>query len=501
MLLDEIDGKGARLISMCVVVVVIVLLYFVLFLLARKEKPTHVPAGVLMPFYQIAFFLYKRICAKGIPIVGQRSVRKDLERLHPGENREIICTDYYIGKLAMSLVICLLGAVLGLSISIKTEKESVLQGDGTIVRGSYEEEPRELDLAASFADGKERYFSVQVESRQLSEQELNDLCMEFEERLPKMILGENDSLQEVTKDLVLEESYEGYPFSVEWHSNVPDIITAGGKVYLIEEQSATVLLTAEIFYGDASDALELLELPVCVVQPLLTEEERIQHEMEALLSEAEMSSRLENTWQLPESYRGQAIRWSQITLNYGMWFWLAALVIAILIYFVADKDIHDSLMARRTVMKRAYPDVVQKLVLYMGAGLTVRGAFQRIGSNYEQEKKLGKEEKPIYEEILYACRELQSGVSEGAVYEHFGKRTGLREYVRLSTLLVQNLKKGNNTLLQRLREEADKACTEQLQNSRRLGEEASTKLLFPMVLMLIVVMLLIMIPAFSSVGI
>ena len=87
------------------------------------------------------------------------------------------------------------------------------------------------------------------------------------------------------------------------------------------------------------------------------------------------------------------------------------------------------------------------------------------------------------------------------MYEHWGKRTGVQEYVRLSTLLMQNLKKGNNTLLQRLREEADKACTEQLQNNRRLGEEASTKLLLPMVLMLVVVMLLIMIPAFSSVGV
>ena len=98
------------------------------------------------------------------------------------------------------------------------------------------------------------------------------------------------------------------------------------------------------------------------------------------------------------------------------------------------------------------------------------------------------------------CRELQAGVSEGTAYENWGKRIGLQEYLRLSTLLSQNLKKGNSTLLLRLKEEAQKACTEQMQHSRKLCEEATTKLLLPMTLLLVVVMLIIMLPAFSSMG-
>ena len=226
----------------------------------------------------------------------------------------------------------------------------------------------------------------------------------------------------------------------------------------------------------------------------------MQKEMEEALAVSERESRGQEEWKLPDSFQGTQILWSQRVTDYGPLLWSGALVTAVLIFFLADKDMHDKLEAKRMRMKRAYPDVVQKLVLYMGAGLTVRGAFQRIAGSYEQEKRAGKAERPIYEEILYTCRELQAGVSEGAAYEHFGKRTGLQEYIRLSTLLMQNLKKGNSTLLQRLKEEADKAGIEQLQNSRRLGEEASTKLLLPMVMMLLVVMLMIMIPAFSSVG-
>ena len=113
--------------------------------------------------------------------------------------------------------------------------------------------------------------------------------------------------------------------------------------------------------------------------------------------------------------------------------------------------------------------------------------------------KEGKARTPIYEEIRYTCRELQAGVSEGLAYEHLGKRTGLQEYVRLCTLLTQNLKKGNGTLLLRLKEEAARASTERIAAVKKSGE-AGTKLLVPMVMMLAVVMLIIMIPAFMTMG-
>lgn len=50
----------------------------------------------------------------------------------------------------------------------------------------------------------------------------------------------------------------------------------------------------------------------------------------------------------------------------------------------------------------------------------------------------------------------------------------------------------------RLREENDNAIREQINRSRQIGEEASTKLLVPMVMMLGIVMVIIMIPAFGT---
>lgn len=485
---------------MCMIATLVVITYLVLFLLAGKEQPDKIPGGIRAPFYKAGFYLYKRICLLRMPIAGRKQVEKDLARLHPGENREVVCTDYYVGKIALSLFICLVGTILGLFITINGKKALIVQEDGSIARGTFAEGARELELIASFADGGENSFSVVVDARQLTEVERNTYLESFVQELPSLIVGENTSLQEIRYDLLLEEEYEGYPFTVEWSSSKQELVSSTGTVK--EPESATGLtLIADVTYAADEDWEYRQEISICVMPPVLSAEERLQQGLEDMLREQELLSRKDAIWVLPDSFQGERIHWRQAVPDYSLLLWGGALLTAVITFFLADKDIHDSLEVRRAEMKRSYPDVVQKLALYMGAGLTVRAAFQKMAGNYEKGRVAGKKKNYIYEEIMYACRELQAGVSEGSVYEHFGKRVGLQEYIRLSTLLMQNLKKGNRTLLQRLKEEADKACIEQLQNSRKLGEEASTKLLLPMMLMLAVVMVLIMIPAFSSVGI
>ena len=134
----------------------------------------------------------------------------------------------------------------------------------------------------------------------------------------------------------------------------------------------------------------------------------------------------------------------------------------------------------------------------MGAGLTIRSAFERIAEDYGMEQAEGGESRPACEEILYTCRELRTGIAEAEAYERFGRRCGVQEYIRLGAMLSQNLKKGSTALLMRLREENDNAIREQINRSRQIGEEASTKLLVPMVMMLGIVMVIIMIPAFGT---
>ena len=96
---------------------------------------------------------------------------------------------------------------------------------------------------------------------------------------------------------------------------------------------------------------------------------------------------------------------------------------------------------------------------------------------------------------------MDQGIGEALVYERFGNRTGLGEYIKLAGILSQNLKRGNPNFVIRLKTEADMAMKERVLQARKTGEEAQTKLLVPMIMMLGVVMVMIMIPAFTGMNI
>lgn len=171
----------------------------------------------------------------------------------------------------------------------------------------------------------------------------------------------------------------------------------------------------------------------------------------------------------------------------GIYVFLLFETVSAALYFLTDKDLKEEMNKKKVTWRFQYPDLVHKMVLYLGAGLSIRSTFVKLAAQYET--------------IQYARREIDAGVPEVIAYEHFGKRTGLQSYIKLATLLNQNLKRGTSTLFLRLEEEALLSSQERIQNGKKMGEEAGTKLLLPMAMLLGVIMIMIMIPAFSGLGI
>lgn len=458
-----------------------------------KEKETCKKHSRENLFHRVSMFLYKQACIRRLPLFSSRQVESDLVQLHPGENVQWIKTEYYVKKLSLTLTILLVGILFGVAARIAAGSKVLLQEDGSIPRGSYLEGELELQVTADLEEGVQE-FRIRLYPKLLTGEELAALAAEFSEQLPELIRGKNENLQKVTEDLELLENYEGFPFQVEWSSSRPDVLGSGGTVRIPEERTELELL-AELAYEDYAQE-EIVH--VTVVPPVLTPQEQLHKELEEYLLASEEKSRREDKWNLPDQWQDHQVSWSQKVEDNSVLLWAAALAVAVLAYLLSDMDLHQQLEKRKKFLQQEYPDLVHQLVLYVGAGMTVRGAFQKIASDYERKQGGMAGRHPAYEEVLYTCRELKSGVSEGAAYEHFGRRAGRQEYIRLSTLLMQNLKRGNSTLLERLREEANKAGEERLMQSRRLGEEAGTRLLVPMVLMLAVVMVMIMAPAFSA---
>ena len=175
-----------------------------------------------------------------------------------------------------------------------------------------------------------------------------------------------------------------------------------------------------------------------------------------------------------------------------------ALMTGFLLLAKEKQDLLKEQQKRKEQMIRDYPEIISKLTLFLGAGMTVKRAWKKIITDYETKGK-ARGERYIYEEMIRTAREMDSGVMESESYERFGRRCQVQEYMRLGALLSQNLRKGTKGLTQMLRMEAIQAFEERKARAKRLGEEAGTKLLAPMFLMLAVVLVIVIVPAFLSI--
>lgn len=227
----------------------------------------------------------------------------------------------------------------------------------------------------------------------------------------------------------------------------------------------------------------------------LSEEQQREKELQDMIVQYNQKKNDPRYYYLPEEWNGKHLEWEQPKDTTGNLISALGLVAAAVV--IAKRREEESVqIKRREQMLMDYPGLVMKFTLLVQAGLTARKAFQKIAMDYGKREEGNK--RAAYEEIRTACYEMDSGVSEAEAYRRFGERCGQVKYKTLSTLLIQNLQKGSRYLSDLLEKESVEAWEERKRKARVLGEAAATKLLLPMVLMLLVVMAVIMLPACLS---
>lgn len=171
------------------------------------------------------------------------------------------------------------------------------------------------------------------------------------------------------------------------------------------------------------------------------------------------------------------------------------ILVAVLVYFLQQTDYQKELTLRKEQLMADYPEIVSKLLLLHGAGLTIKNAFSVILSDA---KAANLSDHYIYREIEYTLHKLNTGTPELGAYSELGQRCGLHTYIKLGSLLEQNIKKGSSDLHAALTGEVQEAFMLHKNNILQTGEKASTKMLFPMILLLLIIMIIVIVPAFFS---
>lgn len=374
------------------------------------------------------------------------------------------------------------GCLISLLLMIQDGEKEVLRDGRYIYRNEAGKGEQTVWLSAESEDGKLAETELRIQENRYSEAELSVLYEKLLKELPEIVLGDNASWDRVSEDLYLPERMSAYPFTLTWSSDNPQILSESGT--LLRQSSVSVSLTLTVSYYSFE---RVVNFPVTVAEKPPEYEEVVERTAE----QAEEASRGENVITLPEEINGEKVVWK--TKRKGGNLWAAGLGIgaALFYWFGTEWQQKKEREKKIAVMEEEYPAIVNKLTLYLGAGLSIGNSWKKIA-----EKGYGKN--PVYEEMLYASREIEGGVSEAAAFENFGKRVGQKHYVKLTALLTQCLQKGNTQLFNTLRQEVTALSEERSASSRRKGEEASTRLLFPMMLMLAMTMVLIMYPAFLA---
>ena len=172
-----------------------------------------------------------------------------------------------------------------------------------------------------------------------------------------------------------------------------------------------------------------------------------------------------------------------------------------LLYLKEKMQEEEKQKKRQQELLMDYAEVVFKLKVFTGAGMTVLNIWKRMVSDYEKQLQEGSgKPRAVYEEMKHTLQQIQYGVSESHAYAEFGKRCRLQPYLKLSSILDQNRKTGTKNFSELLELEMAEAWEQRKNLARRLGEEAGTRLLVPLFLMLLIIMVMIMMPAMLAIG-
>ena len=156
--------------------------------------------------------------------------------------------------------------------------------------------------------------------------------------------------------------------------------------------------------------------------------------------------------------------------------------------------------SREEKIRKEFPEFALKVSMLIRAGFSPKSAFEKMDRGYRKNRKTSKKKSVLMEEVNTTLREMESGIPEIQAYERFAERCGMLEVIRFSGLLIRDIKRGSSCLSEELKEESKKAMNAQRALVRKRGEVAGTKLLFPIMIFLLIVMVIILYPAFTTIS-
>ena len=385
-------------------------------------------------------------------------------------------------------------AVLAGAALIQESMNPVLKQGNVLERQAYGDGNYDAELIWEIPEKElEQELSVHVAEQGLTKEEQQALLTAAEQEIAETFPGEN----EIRKDVCIQSQYQDGQVTADWSFDSYQYVDLEGHVMNDSLEEEEILVKAVVELGCDSQTLEY-QFFFQICPKIYSEKEKINNKLkQELIKKNEKTN--DSTLILPESIDDQTIIWKEKSERMPLKLLFLGMIAAGCVPLVEKSRKQEEEKRRKEKLQSEYPELVSKLTILLGAGMTLFSAWNKIATNYSNKRKNNTIPiHPLYEEMLITCHEIESGVGEARAYERFGERCGLHRYRKFCSLLVQNLRKGTRGLVQLLEQEVSDAFEERKNLAKKSGEEAGTKMLFPMMMMFGIIIVIIMVPAFLS---
>ncbi len=400
---------------------------------------------------------------------------------------------YYFKKYKKEILIILLGIILSIFNMIFIKNDIKLTHENKIKKEDYTGMDYSIPVYVYGLFNKRKLIDIPVERKKYTNREIDKIFDECIKALPNKILGENISEDKINTKLNFIKYIPEYDVDIAIIPEDTDLIDFSGEILNTDLKSKKeTYLNIILSYGDRSTEFKLR---LTIIPSDNKDEKYIINSFLKEIKNENEKQKNSDYLVLPEKWKGKDIKYkSKENYDYIYIFIFFLLLLVLIKFNERYKEKQKKIFVEKENLLE-YPEIISKFIVYIEAGLSIRNIWEKIVMDYEKNSLLSKHKIDVYEKMKKAYLRLKSGMHEAIVYKKFSREVGLRQYTKFVSILEQNRKTGLTNIKDLLITESKEAWEQRIQLAKRQGQEAQTKLLLPLFIMLLIVLVIVVAPA------
>ncbi len=192
---------------------------------------------------------------------------------------------------------------------------------------------------------------------------------------------------------------------------------------------------------------------------------------------------------LARSYACALAAWAVAGISGNVLIGWMGMGVGSMLLILRARELHRQVEQRRTTMLMELPVLLSRLLVLVNAGENVRRALVRTAERRPANKH------PLYEELAAALVAMDRGENMNQAMEQFGRRCAVPEVKQFASMLLMNARRGGEAFVPALRDLTRQMWEKRKAAARTLGEQASSRLAFPLAVILLLIIVLVGAPA------